>query len=154
MDNSNKTKSDLLGMPHGTATGKLRKAILFQLVQETNKDICYRCKNKIKSVDDLSIEHKKPWQSSENPVESFFDLENIAFSHLNCNIATGEKRVPKYSIRGENNNSSKLTWKQVDEIRKKLDNGYTLIALSKEYLVDERNIAAIRDNKTWRVQID
>lgn len=42
-------------------------------------------------------------------------------------------------------------WKQVEEIRKKLEKGCTLISLSKEYCVDERNIAAIRDNKTWKI---
>lgn len=150
MDNNNKKKNDLLGMPHGTATGRLRKAILFQLVQETNKDICFRCGNKIESIDDLSIEHKTSWQSSKNPVESFFDLKNITFSHLDCNISSANKNIPHFNVRGVNCGSAKLTWKQVEEIREELDKGCTLLSLSKEYNIDERTIAAIRDNRTWK----
>jgi hypothetical protein len=83
--NTHKNKDNLLGEPFGTATGKLRKMILFKLIQAQELDMCYRCSNKIESIDDLSIEHKDAWQSSDNPVEAFYDLNNIAFSHLDCN---------------------------------------------------------------------
>ncbi len=76
-------KSAFLGMPHGTAVARLRKLILFQLVQKCNEDICFRCGDKIKSVEDLSIEHKEPWENIS--LELFWDLNNIAFSHLKCN---------------------------------------------------------------------
>jgi hypothetical protein len=33
----------------------------------------------------LSIDHKNPWQAAADPKASFFDLDNIAFSHLRCN---------------------------------------------------------------------
>lgn len=76
-----------LGMPFGTAQGRLRKLILFQLVQETGKDICFRCNQKIESVNNLSIEHKIPWFN--NSPKLFWDLNNIAFSHLSCNAIHG-----------------------------------------------------------------
>lgn len=79
----NKLKSEFLGMPHGTATHKLRKMILFRLVKETKQDVCFRCKTKITSINELSIDHKEPWENSS--VELFWDLNNIAFSHLKCN---------------------------------------------------------------------
>lgn len=85
--NSNKRKTELLGMPAGTAMGRLRKAILYKMVCRLGENICYRCKASIDSVDDLSIEHKEPWQAAEDPVSSFFDLENISFSHFLCNVA-------------------------------------------------------------------
>jgi hypothetical protein len=81
--NSNIKKSKFLGIPHGTAVAKLRKSILFKLVQQTEQDNCFRCNDKIKSVAELSIEHKQPWENVS--IELFWDLDNIAFSHLKCN---------------------------------------------------------------------
>lgn len=45
--NTHKNKDNLLGEPFGTATGKLRKMILFKLIQAQELDTCYRCSNKI-----------------------------------------------------------------------------------------------------------
>lgn len=83
MNNSNKRKAKQLGMPFGTAMGQLRKHILFSLIQETGKDLCYRCGEKL-TLDTCSIEHKKPWL--DNDTKLFWDVGNIAFSHLSCNI--------------------------------------------------------------------
>ena len=96
---SNKKKAKILGMPIGTASNRLRKKILFSLVQQTEQDICFRCDQKIERIKELSIEHKIPWLNSENPIELFFDLENIAFSHLACNIrGRNAQRFPKNII--------------------------------------------------------
>ncbi len=81
--NSSLRKSQTLGMPHGTASGKLRKKILFHLLQKHDENICFKCNEKIAVVDELSIEHKKPWEGISS--ELFWDLENIAFSHMRCN---------------------------------------------------------------------
>ena len=86
MSTSNNKKSELLGVPFGTASGRLRKLILFDFVQLLSLDSCYKCNETIKFIEDLSIEHIEPWQSSDDPKESFFDLGNIAFSHLSCNV--------------------------------------------------------------------
>lgn len=93
---SNKKKTDLLGMNHGTASHQLRKLILFKLVVSTGLDICHRCGKRIISVSDLSIEHKEPWMQAEDPKESFFDLDNIAFSHLSCNVSAAARPLKKY----------------------------------------------------------
>ena len=87
----NEKKSKQLGIPFGTASNQLRKKILFQLVQETGRDTCYKCNNIIENVSELSIEHKETWLDSKNPVELFFDLNNIAFSHLSCNSVSGDR---------------------------------------------------------------
>lgn len=90
---SNEMKHDALGINFSTATQRLRKLIMWSLVQETGKDVCFRCGNQIENVDDLSIEHKAPWQSAPDPQKAFFDLNNIAFSHLRCNSsANGNSR--------------------------------------------------------------
>ena len=70
-------------MPYGTACGRLKKSILFKLVQKLKKDVCYRCHKKIEDEKDLSIDHKKAWLNVD--VKLFWDLENIAFSHNECN---------------------------------------------------------------------
>jgi len=88
---SNKRKDQLLGEPHGTATHRLRKAILFKYVRLAGHDICYRCGLRIERMDDLSIEHTVPWQSAADPVAVFFDLEKIAFSHLRCNCEAQDR---------------------------------------------------------------
>jgi hypothetical protein len=94
--NAKKKKSEQLGMNDSTASHKLRKLILFSLVQQTEQDVCYRCRTKIETVEDISIEHKMPWLDSSDPISVFFDLNNIAFSHLKCNIANRRKPNKKY----------------------------------------------------------
>lgn len=91
MDKYNQEKKKQLGMPIGTATARLKKSIMFELVKKLNLDICYVCKEKIEDESEFSVEHKIPWMYSENPKELFFDIENIAFSHLGCNIGAGRK---------------------------------------------------------------
>lgn len=91
MNKSNKAKAELLGMPFGTAGGRLRKLLLFDAIQRLGEDSCFRCGKPIELLAEFSIEHKKSWASSANPVEMFFSLENISFSHLACNIGAASK---------------------------------------------------------------
>ena len=85
MTTTNKRRHEQLEMPFGTAQNRLRKMILFELLQKTGLNICFQCGKNIETIEELSIEHKIPWLDSDNPKELFFDLENIAFSHLSCN---------------------------------------------------------------------
>lgn len=78
-----------LGMPRGTAANRLRKLVLFDVLRKHGENLCYRCEQKIEKAEELSIEHKKPWEGIN--VELFWDLANIAFSHLSCNCAAGKK---------------------------------------------------------------
>jgi len=91
METSNEKKNRLLGMPYGTATSKLRKIIMFAMAKQLHVDNCYRCGNQIETLEEFSIEHIKSWQGAENPKEAFFDIANISFSHLHCNVAAGLK---------------------------------------------------------------
>ena len=85
MTNSNKKKNVQLKMSYGKANNNLRKAIMFQMIQKAGLDICFQCGKKIETINELSIEHKIPWLDSDDPVKLYFDLDNIAFSHLKCN---------------------------------------------------------------------
>ncbi len=85
---SNETKDRLLGQSFGSASNRLRKTILYSMLYGKVYDRnCFRCGEPIVDVDDMSIEHRKPWQSADDPKAAFFDLKNIAFSHLRCNSA-------------------------------------------------------------------
>ncbi len=77
-------------MNPSTASGRLVKDILWSLIVQTNKDNCCKCGEKM-TRETFSIEHKIPWLDSENPIELFFDLDNISFSHLSCNISDARK---------------------------------------------------------------
>ena len=83
---ANRRKDELLGCPHGTASARLRKQLLFKYVQLAGHDGCYRCGRAIERVEDFSIEHTVAWQSAADPKAVFFNLETIAFSHLKCNV--------------------------------------------------------------------
>ena len=146
-------KSKQLGMSFGKANSQLRKMIMFNLVKECNKDVCYRCNKKIEKIEDLSIQHKISWMYSKNPKELFFDLTNIAFSHLSCNSKSknyrlSEKGRQKISLanKGENSYRSKLSNIQRNEIKNRAINGETLRKLGNIYKVCHSTIQNIKDN--------
>src|SRR5579859_1158811 len=84
---------DQLGLSLGTASHRLRKKIMFELVKNCKLDVCYRCGNKIENIDEFSIEHKESWLNKPNANELFFSLDNIAFSHLLCNCGAAKQKV-------------------------------------------------------------
>lgn len=86
---NNAKKTEFLGMNFSTASGRLRKLVLFDLLERHRENICFRCNKKIKEVKQLSIEHIKPWLDKD--VALFWDLDNVSFSHVNCNSAAAVK---------------------------------------------------------------
>lgn len=125
MSKGNQVKSAALGMSHGTAANKLRKMILFSLICRLDLNTCYRCDSEILSTDDLSIEHKEPWLQADDPVQSFFDLGNIAFSHLSCN--SGARHCPhkKYATVHERKGAEyKRQWAKKTPEERKRDRHY------------------------------
>lgn len=79
----NQKKSEQLGLPYGTAMARLRKMVLFDLLVRCEENICFHCETPIKTVTELSMEHKEPWLDVDTDL--FWDIDNIAFSHLVCN---------------------------------------------------------------------
>ena len=88
---SKSKKALQLGMNPSTASHRLVKDILFQFISENH--VCYQCGEEL-TRDTFSIEHKEPWLDSEDPSGLYFDLDNISFSHLTCNIKAGRRRPP------------------------------------------------------------
>jgi hypothetical protein len=74
-----------LEMSFGKASYILKRMIMFALICELKKDVCYRCDKKIVSDCDLSVDHKNPWLHIDSKL--FWNLDNIAFSHKLCNSA-------------------------------------------------------------------
>jgi hypothetical protein len=150
METGTEKKERLLGESYGAATSRLRKEVLFQLLVNQGLNVCFQCGKEIETAGEVSIEHKRPWMSAENPKEAFYDLDNIAISHLSCNVRAGNHKVPRPNNRGELNGSSKLTWKDVTEIRQKLIEGVSLATLSEEYGVTERTLRLIKNSDIWK----
>ena len=85
-------------MPYGTAEKQLRKTIIYELAQQLGKNVCRWCNSAIGSPDDLAITHVQDWQ--EEP-DSFWDLANVAFSHVSCAAERGGKRQEEVMSRIE-----------------------------------------------------
>lgn len=90
---ANEKKSKQLGIPFGTANGRLRKLIMFDLVRRLGLDVCCVCNKPILSVDEFSIEHKTPWL--DNDPALFWDIDNIGFAHIACNISLARRKKYK-----------------------------------------------------------
>lgn len=86
-------KKEQLGMNPSTAYGRLKKLLLFSMAKELGRTTCYRCGALITDIKDFTIEHKEPWLDGDDPSGLFFDLSNVAFSHLSCNIADARKNT-------------------------------------------------------------
>lgn len=93
---SNRQRESQLGMPFGTASARLKKNIMFSLVVRLGEDICFKCGSKILTPEELSVEHKNPWLHMD--ANLFWDLENIAFSHLVCNKPNNRKGPPRREV--------------------------------------------------------
>jgi hypothetical protein len=106
------TKRSQLGMHSSKASQRLLRSVLFSILIEHGLDICYRCGEKIESVQDLTLDHKEPWLHAS--VDLFWDVKNIAFSHRGCNSAVRRgsirrkdgKRWDSQEVRRENTLSS------------------------------------------------
>lgn len=90
--NHKEVRNKQLGMNYSTASNRLVKDILFNFVVTTGQNKCFQCGEPMER-NNFSVEHKVPWLHSANPQETFFDLNNIAFSHLKCN--TTQARRPQ-----------------------------------------------------------
>lgn len=140
-----------LGIPVGTAQHRLRKSILYACIVKLAENVCYRCNTLIENEDELSIEHKIAWLDSEDPIKLFYDLDNIAFSHLSCNSRVARRNSTNPQIRGEKHHNAKLTEEQVLEIRAKYATGkYTYEVLAQKYGILRPSIEKIINRKKWK----
>lgn len=101
MDLGMKKKRERLGMNPSTARNRLIKTLLFKFVVNAGHK-CYRCGKEL-SIDTFSVDHILPWLNSDDPIGLFFDVDNIAFSHMRCNTLVachtrkGTTKYPEYN---------------------------------------------------------
>jgi len=103
--------------------------------------VCHNCDNRLC----CNPKHLFLGTPQDN-VDDMMNKKRNAFGDKN-----GLVLHPESVLRGEENPCSKLTWIQVEEIRKELREGTKLVTLSKIFGVDPRDIAKIRDNKIWKI---
>lgn len=82
--------------------------------------------------------------------ESRRKLSEATFGEKNPMFGKKHKEESLIKMRGENNSSSILTWKDVNEIRENIDN-LSRKQLAAKYNVKEGNISRIINNKRWVV---
>lgn len=81
---SSERQHQQLGLNTRTASHKLNKMILVSLLYETGRCTCLRCNTPL-ATDNVSIEHVEEWLDASDPVERFFNLDNIEFVCKSCN---------------------------------------------------------------------
>jgi len=118
MESSNQKKAKLLGMPFGTANGKLKKMLLWHFATKLKMLVCYHCGELIETLEEFSIEHTEPWMSAADPVGVFFDVEKIAFSHINCNVGAAIHPNTRKVVGGKLRCSICGGWFQKDSFHK------------------------------------
>lgn len=92
-------KREKLGMNPSTAHRRLLKDLLFKFIILAGYK-CYRCKKEL-TREDMTIDHINPWLNSDDPIKNFFDLDNIAFSHMACNLQESVDRKIKFKTEEE-----------------------------------------------------
>lgn len=91
-------------MAPSNARNQLIRMIIFDFICKENI-VCYRCETNM-SLENYSIEHKIAWLHSEDPVGLYFNLDNVTFSHLQCNVEA-RRRYPVPIRHGTRNGYSK-----------------------------------------------
>ena len=74
------------GMTQNAAMKRLDRMLFFSLVEEVGRNICYQCEEVINNYRELSVEHKV---SHMGDSKLFWSKDNLAYSHLACNVAAG-----------------------------------------------------------------
>lgn len=137
-------KTQRLGISISKARNLLLRMVLFDAVRKLKRDTCFRCGETINTVEELSLDHKKPWLDSDDPFTTYFDLDNITFSHNSCNSRAGRK--VNIFQQGTDNVSSKLIDKDVLSIR---NSSETISELARKYDVGRATIRDAKYHKTW-----
>jgi hypothetical protein len=86
-------KSEQLGMPIDKARDMIKKRFMLHLAEQLGVNFCYQCGEPV-TTDDMSIEHKISFVGAEDPLTTFFDMDNIALSHKKCNTAARRTDKP------------------------------------------------------------
>lgn len=88
--------TEALGMNPATAAHRLKRAVVFWMLQELNI-VCYRCGGPLEE-EDYSYDHIVEWRGAENAKELYFDTSNVTISHKGCNSLHSRHNHPGKSV--------------------------------------------------------
>ena len=105
-------------MPFGTASARLKRKILWSLLAELNRVDCSRC-NEPMTEATFSVDHIVDWQ--DNSVGLFWDIGNISWSHLSCNVGAARRSTKPVSkiTRARVSDSLRTTYENRREVAPK-----------------------------------
>lgn len=84
-------KDKFMGERTSNASHKLHRQLMLNMARQLGLDDCFQCGEKIETVEEFSVEHKKPWLWVDKAL--FWDLDNIAYSHQRCNFGAARPSV-------------------------------------------------------------
>lgn len=101
---TNSIGSSILGQSLPTAMHQLTRQKLFELIESSGLNNCFRC-NKPMTAQDFTLDHKEGWMHATDPPKSFWAKENHSWSHFTCNcihtFGHPTKYVKKEIVKGE-----------------------------------------------------
>lgn len=130
--------------------GKYKERPRLQKAYNKNNENNYKIKIYLCSEEDLNkyeIEFTKQYQESHKD-----KCVNVVLGtkHTKESIKNLKAAIKRNGGRGgENNGSHKITWKEVNEIRKSKDSNSIL---SKRYGLSKTSISHIKTHKTWKIK--
>lgn len=148
-------KTKALGMPYSTAAARLDRLVLFKVVVAAGLDVCHQCADRIKTSQELSIEHKIPW--FPDPA-LFWDLGNISFSHKRCNSGAARKNTAAYlNMLRSRPRATRLGLAKVDvsrfpEAKALLASGMSERRVAKMLGLHHSTFQAIVKGRTWKAE--
>lgn len=80
----NKRRGKLLGIDMKNARSKLYKFFAYAYFVLKHGASCRVCGETVQ-IDDMTLEHIKPWMLCDNPINAYYDLENVDLCHEECN---------------------------------------------------------------------
>lgn len=92
----------------------------------------------------------KPCVNHINGIKTDNNINNLEWVTYSENEIHSRRILNKKPICGESHKRSKLTEKQVIEIKTRIKNGEKNKDIYKDYNVTDRNISDIRHNKRWK----
>jgi hypothetical protein len=88
---ANAAKTAFLGLSFGAANHRLHRAVMWSLIEQCGRTDCFRCGSPM-DESTYSVDHREPWLGES--VALFWDMQNIEFSHLRCNVDARRRGGP------------------------------------------------------------
>lgn len=80
----------------GISKSKARRQLVTRILYDYFSDklgrvFCFRCACSIDKEEEFHLDHIDGYLDSDDPLQKYLDIDNIAASHPYCNIAAGQR---------------------------------------------------------------